>query len=134
MHVHDPDEDYPTALTEAYRALCDLRAAGVFQSGLLAEPRTGTAYGYADVPAALLARVQAVRAICARYGVPPLAAAIQFPFGHPAVATVVVGARAPHEVTDNAALLAHPISPELWNHMKAARLLPQDAPVPPPDA
>jgi D-threo-aldose 1-dehydrogenase len=195
LHVHDPDEDYPTALAEAYRALTGLRAAGVvravslgvnhadvaarflreapapgpdcvllagrytlldqsgladllplcvergvavmaagvFQSGLLAEPRTGTAYGYADVPAALLDRVQALRDICVQYGVPPLAAAIQFAFGHPAVATTVVGARAPHEVTDNAALLAYPIPPELWNHMKAARLLPQEAPVPPPN-
>jgi D-threo-aldose 1-dehydrogenase len=29
LHVHDPDEDYPTALAEAYGALTDLRAAGV---------------------------------------------------------------------------------------------------------
>ncbi|MEU0806751.1 aldo/keto reductase [Streptomyces sp. NPDC005970] len=29
LHIHDPDEDYPTAVTEAYRALAELRRAGV---------------------------------------------------------------------------------------------------------
>ncbi|MGY0058913.1 aldo/keto reductase [Streptomyces sp. LZ34] len=52
LHVHDPDQDYPTAVTEAYRALAELlplcaergvavMAAGVYQSGLLADPRPG---------------------------------------------------------------------------------------------
>lgn len=109
-------------------------AAGVFQSGLLAEPRTGAAYGYDRVPDALLGRVRALRDLCHRYDVPPLAAAIQFAFGHPSVATVVVGARTPHEMGDNAALLAHPIPPELWQRMKAAGLLPEHAPTPPADA
>jgi D-threo-aldose 1-dehydrogenase len=108
-------------------------AAGVFQSGLLAQPRTDAAYGYDRVPDALLSRVRALRDLCHRHDVPPLAAAIQFAFGHPAVASVVVGARAPHEVNDNTALLAHPIPPELWQQMKAVGLLPEEAPTPSAD-
>ncbi|WP_460492924.1 aldo/keto reductase [Dactylosporangium cerinum] len=105
-------------------------AAGVFQAGLLAEPRSGAAYGYPNVPAALLERVRAVRAVCAEHHVPPLAAAIQFAFGHPAVAAVLVGARTPDEVTANAELLAHPVPAGLWRSLKATGLLPAEAPVP----
>jgi D-threo-aldose 1-dehydrogenase len=105
-------------------------AAGVFQSGLLAAPRPGPGYGYAEVPAAVLERAHALSGVCARHDVPPLAAAIQFALGHPAVAGVVVGARQPGEVAHNAALLAHVIPARLWEDLKAAGLLPGDAPVP----
>ncbi|WP_239151429.1 aldo/keto reductase [Virgisporangium aurantiacum] len=107
-------------------------AAGVFQAGLLAEPRTGKAYGYDTVPAAVLQRIHAVRAACRRFDVPPLAAAIQFPFGHPAVTSVVVGARTPDEIAQNADHLAHPIPVALWTHLKDAGVLPVTAPVPVP--
>lgn len=29
VHIHDPEQDYPTALTEAFRALSELRSRGV---------------------------------------------------------------------------------------------------------
>jgi D-threo-aldose 1-dehydrogenase len=65
--------------------------------------RTGIEVGLAEI-----------RAVCARFGVPPLAAAIQFPLRHPAVTCVVVGARAPEEIAESAALLDHPVPDELW--------------------
>lgn len=101
-------------------------AAGVFQAGLLADPRSGAAYGYRDVPAALLERVRVIHAVCAEHGVPPLAAAIQFPFRHPAVAAVLVGARTAGEVTASAELLAHPVPERLWRSLTAAGLLPAE--------
>ncbi|ADI07425.1 oxidoreductase [Streptomyces bingchenggensis BCW-1] len=102
----------------------------VYQSGLLADPRPGAPHGYRSVPRELGARVRAIRAVCDRHAVPPLAAALQFPLGHPAVVTVVVGARAPHEIAESAGLLAHPIPPAFWAELKALGLLPEEAPRP----
>jgi D-threo-aldose 1-dehydrogenase len=62
----------------------------------------------------VVARRDEVDRLCAAHGVPLAAAAIQFPFRHPAVRTVVVGARSPAEVLDDVALLEHPIPDELW--------------------
>ena len=44
-------------------------------------------------------QVVAVRPICDRYGVPPKAAAAQFPFGYPAISSVLFGVRSPPSST-----------------------------------
>lgn len=103
---------------------------GVFNSGLLADPRPGAMYDYAPVPAPVLDRALAIRDICARYDVPLPAAALQFPFGHPAVASIVVGARSPAEITEAAAMLSVDIPGRLWSDLKRAGLLPEGVPVP----
>jgi len=46
--------------------------------------------------------------------VPLKAAALQFPYRHPAVAAVVTGARTPAELTENATLVDLPIPNQLW--------------------
>jgi D-threo-aldose 1-dehydrogenase len=66
---------------------------GVFNSGLLADPVPGARYNYADAPPALLARAREMQRITESHGVPLRAAALHFPLGHPAVASVLVGAR-----------------------------------------
>ncbi|WP_435860678.1 aldo/keto reductase [Streptomyces spiralis] len=96
---------------DAVLPLCESRGvavmvAGVYQSGLLADPRPGAPHGYARVPDELARRVAAWHAICRRFTVPP-AAAVQFPFGHPAVTSVVVSARTPEEVDATARMLAY---------------------------
>jgi len=75
-------------------------AAGVFNSGLLAAPAAGATYDYKAAPAALLARAQELERVCAGYGVPLRAAAARFPLTHPAVASVLIGARSAAEITD----------------------------------
>ncbi|MFJ8788570.1 aldo/keto reductase [Streptomyces sp. NPDC102462] len=99
-------------------------AAGVLQSGLLADPRPGGPHGYERVPPAPAARVRTVHEVCARHGVPPAAAALQFPFGHPAVTAVVVGARSPREIEESATLLARPLPDRLWSDLRDAAVLP----------
>jgi D-threo-aldose 1-dehydrogenase len=89
-------------------------AAGVFNSGVLADPRPGATYDYGPADAALLARARAIQAICERHRVPLRAAAIQFPLTHPAVSCVLVGARSPEEAEDAVALAAVEIPPQLW--------------------
>jgi D-threo-aldose 1-dehydrogenase len=91
---------------------------GVFNSGLLADPdAAGATFDYAPAPAPLVARARAMREVCARHGVSLAAAALHFAASHPAVATVVVGARSPAEVTANIAAAASPVPVELWEEL-----------------
>ena len=62
--------------------------------------------------------------------VPLAAAALQFPLAHPAVASVIPGARSAAEITANIAHMVHPIPAALWAEMQEAGLVRADAPVP----
>ncbi|MEU3982406.1 aldo/keto reductase [Streptomyces sp. NPDC026672] len=105
-------------------------AAGVFNSGLLADPRPGAPYDYRPVPAPVLERALRIQAVCARHDVPLRAAALQFPLAHPAVTTVLVGCVSPAEVTDNAELTRMPLPEALWNDLREAGLIESGAPSP----
>ena len=103
---------------------------GVFNSGLLADPRPGATFDYAPAPPELVERAGRLQAVCARHGVPLRAAALAFPFGHPAVASVLVGARTAAEVQDAVAMLGRPVPAELWTELVAEGLLPDHVPTP----
>lgn len=112
--------------------LCEARGTkvivgGPFNSGVLAGK---SRYNYATVPPKIAARVQALAATCARHGVPLAAAALQFPLAHPAVASIIPGARSAAEMTANIAHLAHPIPAALWRELQDEGLIRADAPVP----
>ncbi len=108
--------------------LCEARgvavfAAGVFNSGLLAtHDATGT-YNYGPAPAALVERTRRIAAVCERYGVTLPHAALAFPSRHPAVTSVVAGARSAGEVERNAALAAAPVPGELWTALAGESLI-----------
>ncbi|MET8567571.1 aldo/keto reductase [Streptomyces sp. NPDC004783] len=103
---------------------------GVFNSGLLAAPRPGATFDYATAPDHLVARALALQTVCERHGVPLRAAALRFPFGHPAVASVLVGTRSAAEAEDAAALLHHPVPADLWAELRERGLLAPDVPTP----
>jgi len=103
---------------------------GVFNSGLLADPRPGATFDYAPAPPELVERAGRLQAVCARHEVPLRAAALAFPFGHPAVASVLVGARTAAEVQDAVAMVGRPVPAELWAELVAEGLLPGQVPVP----
>ncbi|MFH9725380.1 aldo/keto reductase [Streptomyces sp. NPDC017254] len=105
-------------------------AGGVFNSGLLADPRPGARYDYAAASPETLGRALRLREICERHGVPLRAVAARFPLGHPAVAGVLLGLRSAAEATDAADLLAREIPAALWDELREAHHLPDDAPVP----
>ncbi|MEU7874816.1 aldo/keto reductase, partial [Dactylosporangium sp. NPDC049140] len=67
-------------------------AAGVFNSGLLAEdvPRAGLHYEYGDAPPDLIRRAADLAEACREFGTTLPAAALSFPGRHPAVTAVVV--------------------------------------------
>lgn len=103
---------------------------GVFNSGLLADPRPGATYDYAKAPRALLDRARRLKATAERHGTTLRAAALAFPLAHPAVTTVLVGARSPHEVRDAAAQFAAGVPADFWKEVRAEGLLPTGVPVP----
>ncbi|MFC9588917.1 aldo/keto reductase [Streptomyces sp. NPDC056944] len=103
---------------------------GVFNSGLLADPRPGATYDYTAAPPDLLSRALDLKAVCERHGVPLRSAALRFPLGHPAVASVLVGTRSAAEARDAAAMLGHPVPDAVWAELKERGLLPADVPTP----
>ena len=103
----------------------------VFASGILATGAVqGARYAYAPAAAEVLAKVARIEAVCERHGVPMAAAALQFPFGHPSVASVIPGGITPDHVASNVAAFRHPIPSALWAELKHEGLLRADAPTP----
>ena len=92
-------------------------AGGVFNSGLLAAPAPGATYDYSAAPDRLLAQAIALEQACEEFRVPLRAAAARFPLLHPAVASVLIGARSAAEITDAIALRALDIPDALWDFL-----------------
>jgi D-threo-aldose 1-dehydrogenase len=84
---------------------------GALGSGILAG---GTTHDYAPAPPGVVAAARRISARCAAHGVDPIAAALQFPLRHPAVATVLVGARSRAEVHAAAAAMRAVVPDLLW--------------------
>ncbi len=103
----------------------------VFASGILAKgPVPGARYAYAEPSPAIIDKTRRIQAVCDRHRVPLAAAAIQFPLGHPSVASVIPGASSPAQQARNVAAFQHPIQPDLWAELKHEGLLREDAPAP----
>jgi D-threo-aldose 1-dehydrogenase len=95
-------------------------AGGVFNSGLLAAPAPGATYDYQPAPGSLISRARLLEQVCARFGVPLRAAAARFPLTHPAIASVLIGARSAAEITDAARLRGLDIPAALWDCLATA--------------
>ncbi|WP_128434819.1 aldo/keto reductase [Streptomyces cyaneus] len=103
---------------------------GAFNSGLLANPKPGATYNYAAASPELLDRALRLKSVANRHGTTLRAAALAFCAAHPAVASVLVGARSAAEVVDCAHQFAAPVPAALWQELRDTGLLPLDAPVP----
>jgi len=121
---------------ETFLPLCERRGlfvviGGPFNSGILATGAIeGATYNYRPAPPEILARVARIDAVCRRHDVPLAAAALQFPLAHPAVRSVIPGARSAEEVRANLSLLRAHIPSALWTDLRQAGLLHPDAPTP----
>lgn len=115
---------------------CAERGVGIvigapYASGILATgPTEGAKYAYAKAEPAVRDRVRRLHEVCARFEVPLKAAALQFPLGHPSVATVIPGAASAAEAAENTAMVAEQIPSDLWAALKSEGLLPAAAPTP----
>jgi D-threo-aldose 1-dehydrogenase len=120
------DELLPLCLAKGISVI----AAGIMNSGLLADPKPGALFDYLPASAALVDRARRIRDVCGRHGVGIRAAAIQFPLAHPAVAAIVAGVRSVDHFDDYPRLLREAIPDALWAELRAERLIAADAPVP----
>ena len=114
-------------LPRCLKAGTSIIVGGPLNSGILAGRDT---WNYRTAPPEIVARADAIRAVCERHGVPLAAAALQFPLAHPAVAAIIPGPRNADEFRANLGLLRHPIPAALWQELRQAGLLHPDAPTP----
>ncbi len=186
--IHDPDDSYDAALSEAYPALADLRGQGIVGAigfgmtqiplpvrfvretdmdvlllagrytlldtegadellplcvergvsvlnaqslhGGLIEAQPNPRFHYQPVDPATAAKVDTIREICDRYGVPTAAIAIQFPLAHPAVAAILTGPSTGDQMAGNIAWAGMEIADALWSDLREAGLLAIDIPTP----
>lgn len=103
---------------------------GVFNSGLLADPKPGITFNYVAAPQELIEQAIRIGKVCERHGVPLKAAALQFPLAHPAVASVLTGVRSAAEFQENERLFRLSIPDDMWRELKAEGLLAEAAPAP----
>jgi D-threo-aldose 1-dehydrogenase len=100
-------------------------AVGVFNSGLLSRdrPTAGLRYDYSSAPPELVERAARLADVCEAHGTTLPAAAVAFPFTHPAVINVTLGMRTADQVARNIRLLGRPLPDGLWEALRAEGLL-----------
>jgi D-threo-aldose 1-dehydrogenase len=104
---------------------------GPFNSGILANPYAENAtFNYRPADAQWVQKARQIDAVCQRYNVPLKAAALQFPLGHPAVVSVVSGARSVAELEENLAMFRFEIPSALWDDLRSEGLIDPNAPTP----
>ncbi len=121
---------------KSFLPLCEERGVGIviggpYNSGILATgPRPGAFYNYDPAPQDILDRVTKIEAVCTAHNVPMVDAAFQFPLCHPAVVSVIPGGQAVAEMQSNLSAANARIPTDLWQELKAERLIAEDAPIP----
>lgn len=89
-------------------------AAGVFNSGILANPVPGATYNYVPASDAILNRAKRINDVVREHGITITQAALQFPLRHPAVKAILVGCRSGEEVSENVAAFDADIPEAVW--------------------
>jgi len=97
-------------------------AAGIYNSGLLSREVVpdDAHYEYQPAPPELVARARELAEICRRHGVTLPQAAVRFALRHPAVVSVVVGARDAAQAAGNLARYDIEIPDALWEELADA--------------
>ncbi len=101
-----------------------------FASGLLTNPSNpDVRYNYGSVPDDMRSRAIGLQECCNDFNVPLMAAALQFPLLHPAVCSIIPGARTARQISGNMENFNFDIPSGLWSEMKNRRLIVDNAPV-----
>ena len=106
------DELLPAAAAHGVGIL----AAGVYNSGVLADPRGAAYFDYHPAPPATVTTALRLEEACLRAGASLADAAVQYPFRHD-VEGVIVGARTPSEVEAFVASASARIPDALWSEL-----------------
>lgn len=105
----------------------DIVVGGPYSSGVLAG---GAHFEYGAVPPEIAAKVEKLKALCAKYDVPIKAAALQFSLAHPAVAAVIPGASKPERILEDHAALKAKVPDDFWHDVRKEKLVAPNAPLP----
>ena len=125
------DQDALTTLFPICRAKnIGIVLGGLYNSGILADPRTRAKFNYEDADAGLVARALELEALCRKHGTELKAAAVQFCRAHPAVTVALQGARTAAEVAENIAMAEMLVPPSFWQELRARKLVDARAPLP----
>jgi D-threo-aldose 1-dehydrogenase len=126
-------ESLKTFLPKCQANNCSVIIGGPYNSGILATGVRGKGianYNYAPASADIIERVDKIETICDQYQVTLAAAALQFPLGHPTIASVIPGSGNISRIQKTIDLFNQSIPNEFWQSLKAANVLDEQAPVP----
>jgi D-threo-aldose 1-dehydrogenase len=101
----------PAALAKGVTVI----AAGVYNSGILANPVKGATYDYAPASDEILARAKMISDFLREQGVSLSRAALQYPLRHPVVKALLVGSRSSAEVDANVAAFNEVVPDSVWD-------------------
>lgn len=101
------------------RGIAVLNAAP-YGSGILARgPKSYPRFAYQQASAAVIERVEQIRSICDRHGVPLAAAALQFSMRDPRITVTIVGMSRPERVQSTVELASIDIPDGVWDEIAA---------------
>jgi D-threo-aldose 1-dehydrogenase len=100
-------------------------AAAVYNSGLLSTPRPAAdaLFDYRPARPELVERVNRIADVCERHGVTVPDAAIAYVLRHPAVVSVVIGARGTHQVHSNVQRAQTAVPGAVWKELEEEGLI-----------
>jgi D-threo-aldose 1-dehydrogenase len=101
----------PAALAKGVTVI----AAGVYNSGILANPVKGATYDYAPASDEIVARAKMISDFLREQGVSLSSAALQYPLRHPVVKALLVGSRSSAEVDANVAAFNEVVPDSVWD-------------------
>ena len=110
-------------LSYAMERNVDITIGGVFNSGVLANPVKGATFEYLPASDEIIEKAQKIGAFLKERGIPLTAASLQFPLRHPAVTSVLTGARSSRELLANIADFDREIPVEIWQELEEAKLI-----------
>ena len=101
----------------------DITIGGVFNSGVLADPKPGATFEYLPASDEIIQKAQDIGAFLKKLGIPLTAAALQFPLRHPAVTSVLTGSRNSRELLANMTDFDLELPEDIWNQLEDAGLI-----------
>lgn len=116
-----------SALAELFPAAAErntrIVVAAPFNSGLLATPRPGTRFNYADAAPELVQRAHAIADVAEDFGTDLPTLALHYPLRHTQVDSVVAGSANPDAIRQNAQRLSREVPDILWNTLTERGLI-----------
>lgn len=108
----------------------DVVIAGVFNSGILANPREGASYDYRPASVERLARARAIQRVALEHGVTLRDLAVAFSAAPAAVTATLLGVSSERQVHDNLAVWDAAVPSAVWTELSELGLLPDGALLP----